>query len=360
MRILMTGGGTLGPVTALLAVADDLKDQHEVRWIGTYRGPEARLLVDRNYSYLPIFSAKFRRYVSLRTIFNPLFFCIGFLQSFVILITWRPRVIVSAGGFVSVPVVIAGWILGIPSLIHQQDVIPGLANRIMAPFARRITVAVPETADKFDARKTTVVGNPVRKEIEDVVSRRTELRAEALKKFRLDDTLPVVLVTGGGSGAQALNATIGQIADDILRVAHIIILTGKGKGNMTYPGRGEFVGTMIGRELVDEDMPLVYAAADLVVSRAGMGTISELLVLGTPAVVVPIPHTHQEANAAFFVEHGGGVVVQQNAPDFPERLLHAIRHTLDAERTHAATRSVASQTFGASARHELAKIIVSL
>lgn len=360
MRILMTGGGTLGPVTALLAIADDLKDEHEVRWIGTYSGPEARLLVDRGYCYLPIFSAKFRRYVSLRSIFDPLLFCAGFLQSLVILITWRPRVIVSAGGFVSVPVVIAGWMLRIPSLIHQQDVIPGLANRIMAPFARRITVAVPESVDAFDARKTIVVGNPIRKEIEEVVTRRAELRAEAQKKFALNNALPVVLVTGGGTGAQALNATIGQIANDLLQFADIILLTGKGKGNMTYPERGEFVGTMIGRELVDADMPLAYAAADIVVSRAGMGTVSELLVLGTSAIVVPIPHTHQEANAAFFVEHGGGVVVAQNAPDFPERLLHAIRHALDAGRSHAPTRSVTSETFGSSARHELAKIILSI
>lgn len=352
MRILMTGGGTLGPVAPLLAAAEELRD-HELQWIGTYRGSERALVARSGIPFFAIAAGKFRRYASFLTLFDPLFFFIGLFQSLVLLLSHRPDVIVSAGGYVSVPVVIVGWLLGIPSLIHQQDVIPGLANRIMALFARHITVTVPETATAFDARKTTVVGNPVRRAIEDVAEHPSERRHDALRHFGFSGSKPIVFITGGGSGASALNAAMDTVLDDLLAVADVLHLTGIGK-------RGSQGLGYVAREMLADEMPLAYAIADLVICRAGMSTISELLVLGRPAVVVPMPHTHQEANAEFLVQHGNAVVVGQNEPDFSRRLLHAIRHTLDARESRASTRGTVALTFGASARRAIAERIKTL
>lgn len=352
MRILFTGGGTLGPVAPLLAVAEELADGNKLFWIGTARGPEAALVAKAGIPFRAIAAAKFRRYFSLWTLLDPLLFLIGLLEAIGVLITLMPDVIVGAGGYVSVPVVIAGKLLGIPSLIHQQDVLPGLANKIMAPFARAVTVAVPESAAAFDVRKTTVVGNPVRRAIEDVALHHDERRHDALRHFGFLGSKPIVLVTGGGSGASALNAAVDAMLDELLAVADVLHLTGLGK-------RGSHGIGYVSREVATDEMPLAYAAADVVVCRAGMSTISELLVLGIPSVVTPMPHTHQEANAEFLVQHGNAVVVGQDEPDFPRRLLHAIRHTLDASRTNHTTRATSASTFGAPARRVLAERILA-
>lgn len=353
MRILFTGGGTLGPVAPLLAVAEELAGENKLFWIGTARGPEAILVSKAGIPFRAIAAAKFRRYVSLWTLLDPFLFLFGLLEAIGILITIMPDVIVGAGGYVSVPVVIAGKLLGIPSLIHQQDVLPGLANRITAPFARAVTVAVPESAAAFDARKTTVIGNPVRRVIEDVALYHDERRHDALQHFGFSGSRPIVLVTGGGSGASVLNAAVDAMLDELLAASDVLHLTGRGK-------QGSHGVGYVSREIASDEMPLAYAVADIVVCRAGMSTISELLVLGTPAVVVPTPRTHQEANAEFLVLHGNAVVVGQNEPDFPRRLLHAILHTLDAGRAGNARRVTSSSTFGAPARHALAEKIRTL
>lgn len=351
MKILFSGGGTLGPVTPLLAVAEDLSG-HELLWIGTYRGPERTLVEQSGIRFRSIAAGKLRRYVSLWTLLDPLLVLIGFVQSLAVLFSNRPDVIVSAGGYVSVPVVIAGWLLRIPAIIHQMDVAPVLANRIMAPFARRITVAVPETAAAFDQRKTTVVGNPVRRAIENVRDRP-----------RATKSRPLVLVLGGGTGAQAINDAIGAVQDELLAVADVTLVTGKNKFPSTLTSlraersNREKLKTI---EFASDDLPDLYASADVVVTRGGMGTISEILALNKPSVVVPIPHSPQEANAEFLVRHGHAVLVRQDEPDFSRRLLHAIRHTLDAERDPTSHRTPDAARFGEHARQELVNIILSV
>ena len=143
-KIILSGGGTAGSVTPLLAIVDEFRkeklDNYEFLWIGTKNGPEKKLVEDAKIKFIKINSGKLRRYFSFRNFSDIFLMIIGFFQSLIVLIKYKPNLMISAGGFVSVPVALASWILRIPILIHQQDARPGLANKIMAFFAKKITV----------------------------------------------------------------------------------------------------------------------------------------------------------------------------------------------------------------------------
>ena len=185
MKIIYTGGGTMGSVSPLIAIhqrlsafaisnqnatADRLQvnkknniiNNYKALWLGTRNGPEKEIIEKEGIEFKNIAAGKFRRYFDLNNILDLFKILIAFWQSFFILIFFRPNIILSAGGFVSVPVVLVAWILGIPVLIHQQDIRPGLANKLMAPAAARITVALDISLKDFSSRKTILVGNPVR------------------------------------------------------------------------------------------------------------------------------------------------------------------------------------------------------
>lgn len=304
MKILLTGGGTLGSVSPLLAVLPQLqKDGHEVRFIGTRDGPEQELVEAAGVSFSSIATAKLRRYFSGWNLLTPFQFAIAIFQACIKLLAWRPDLIVSAGGFVSVPLVWAGRIFGVPSIIHQQDLEPGLANKLMVSSASKITVAFEDSLKDFPAAKTAWTGNPVR----DLTSTTNE--------FELDSDFPTVFITGGGTGAQAIN---DLVSDKLCEFANVIHLIGKGKtatkiNHQRYHGR-EF--------LVDEMME-AYEKADLVVARGGLGTISELAALGKAAIIIPLPDTHQEKNAAFLAKHQAAIVLDQTEltpEEFGERI----------------------------------------
>ena len=337
MRIILSGGGTMGPVTPLLAVAEELgtrdsgpgtREINELLWIGTHKGPEREYVERAGIRFRTILSGKLRRYWSWWNIIDPLFILAGFIQSLILILRWRPDAIVSAGGYVSVPLVWAGWILGIPSVIHQQDVLPLLAVRLMAPFARTITVAFPETAKRFHGLdhgtggRVEIIGNPVRRFVEVVRANRERLRVEGLRHFGLSADRLVVLVFGGGTGSKTLNDFIGATAAELLAAAQVIHVTGKGK-----LGIGKQAG-LYETEFLKDDLPLAYAVADLVVSRAGIGSIAELSAVGLPTILVPIPNSHQEANADYVHKRDAAVVVREDGR-FHQALLSDIKNLLN-------------------------------
>ncbi|MDD5043088.1 MAG: undecaprenyldiphospho-muramoylpentapeptide beta-N-acetylglucosaminyltransferase [Patescibacteria group bacterium] len=304
MKIMLTGGGTAGSATPLLAVVKKFREkfpQSEFIWIGTKHGPEKELILKENVKFLTIDCGKWRRYFSLQNIADIFFIFAGFFESLEIISREKPGVILSAGGFVSVPVVWAGWFLGVPSLIHQQDVIPGLANKLMSPVAKKITLALPQSAEKFKQKKTVVVGNPVREEI------LQGDRNRGVHFFGLKSDLPTLLILGGGTGALAVNHLVLEALPELIKFCQVIHLTGKGKRIQA----GEFENYHA-YEFLTGEMAEAYVVADLVVTRAGMGTLTELSRLGKPAVIIPIPDSHQEANAKVFSANGGAILLEQD------------------------------------------------
>jgi UDP-N-acetylglucosamine--N-acetylmuramyl-(pentapeptide) pyrophosphoryl-undecaprenol N-acetylglucosamine transferase len=310
MRILLAGGGSGGSATPILAVAAELKRRDpdvELLYVGTMGGPEAALVADEGIRYVGVPAGKLRRYWDVENVTDIGRVALGVGRSLGHVRRFRPAVACGAGGFASVPPLAAAGLCRVPVLIHQQDVVPGLANRLLVPFARRITVALPETLAAFPRRRTVLRGNPVRRRVLEADP------AEAVRRLDLDPALPFLLVTGGGTGALGLNRIVARAAPRLIEHVQVLHLTGRGRSVPT-PDLGPRYRQ---RELLVEEMPHALAAATVVVSRAGMGTLSELAALGKPAIVVPMPDSHQDANASAFAKAGAAIVFQQHdlSPD---------------------------------------------
>lgn len=304
MRAAFVGGGTLGSVTPLLAVAQAVRDRQpaaEIYWIGTDSGPEERLVREAGLDFESVSSGKFRRYLAWRNVTDIGRIIKGFFECWSLFGRRRPDALVSAGSFVAVPAVWAAWCRRIPVHLHQMDIRPGLANKLSAPFAGSFSVAFEKSLRDFSAQRPVWTGNPVRPELFQ------GSRTEAGRLFGLEAGVPTVLVLGGGTGAVSLNDLARLAVPEIAATAQLIHLTGRGK---SAPAAGPSRYHQI--EFLTGDMKHAYAAADLVVTRAGMGVLTELAALGKPAVIVPMPGSHQEENAAFFAGPGAAVVLAES------------------------------------------------
>ena len=311
MKIVFSGGGTLGPVTPLLAMKEMIQEAHpqaQFVWVGTKAGPERELIAQLKIPFFSVSSGKLRRYFSLWNITDMFRIAYGFFQSLVFL--WRedPDVCISAGGFISVPLHAAAWLLGVPTWIHQQDVRVGLANKLMAPTAKHITTALEPSVALFNKKKTTWLGNPIRKEIFEG----TKKKAEEL--FSLDTTLPVLFVTGGGTGSMAVNTMVVRAAQNLEGVCQIIHLSGKERPQDLIEPAQRHLKNYQARQFFTTEMKEAYAAADLVISRGGFGTITELAALSKPAILIPKPG-HQEENVAFLDNADAVVLVSERTSD---------------------------------------------
>lgn len=304
MRVLFAGGGTMGSVTPLLAVAEALRAREprvELRWWGTAHGPERPVVTAAGIPFRSLPAGKLRRYWDIRNIGDPFIVLCAFMLACARLLMERPHAVVGGGGYVQVPVLWAAWVFRIPSLVHQQDVRPGLANRLVAWCAAAITVTFPETAAAMRHRSAVVVGNPVRTVI---LAARGITPDDARRRFGFTSERPTVLVLGGGTGAVAINTLVWAAAVELAECANIIHVTGRGKSGSEISNLKSHIANFRSFEFLTDDLPYAYAASDLVVSRAGMGTITELVALGLPAVLIPMPGTHQEENVAAMAARG--------------------------------------------------------
>ena len=319
-HILMTGGGTLGPVTPLLAVAAEWRKRDpdvKISWIGTPHGPEKVLIESAKLDFYSLAAPKFDRtrwWTVPAVPFLLLWSCVRAWQRLSLL---QPDIVLTAGAYVSVPIVWMARLKGIPVWVHQLDVIPGLANKLMAKVANKISVTWTESLPSFPASKTEVVGAMARK----FVKVGEQQMARERYGFAVDK--PTVLVMGGGTGAMSLNEMMLIIAPDLLKQANVLHLTGKGKMLGSLANIGEHY---VAVEFLNEGMADAYAVADVVVARAGMGTIAELAALGKPTVLIPMPGTHQEANAKALVDRDAALLVTQLTP---QTLLQAIERLLN-------------------------------
>lgn len=309
MKIVLTGGGSGGPTTPLIAVYEELKKraldapgsapvngpkaaQIEVVFLGTVNGAERSLVEHTGIPFIGIPSGKLRRYFSLQNFIDPFKVLWGFFVGAYHLIKIKPQVVVSAGSFVSVPVALAAWLLRIPNIVLQMDVKPGLANQLMSPFATKLLLYFQETAQRFRHQGTRIIGPVVRPSVREG---KPEIANEL---FKLKDHRPVLLITGGGQGALGLNNAVAEVIEDLLGHFQVVHLYGKQLQpiNITHEDYHPL-------PFVDQGMGDLLARAELVITRAGLGIIGELAFWQRDTVLVPLPNTHQELNAQVIASH---------------------------------------------------------
>lgn len=355
MRIFFTGGGTLGPVTPLLATIEELKGlkgEMEPVWVGTRRGPERALVAPAGIPYHWIFTAKLPRYFSWQILLAPFSLLVAAFQSLYLVLRLRPQAIVGSGAYVQVPLVAVGKLLGATIILLQEDVEAGLSNRISAYDAKIIAAAFPAAVPQFPKNKVIVTGNPVRKLFAALAepAERTVLRAKGLERWNLDGNRPTVLFLGGGTGALGINERVGRNLEALLASANVINIAGKGKLVASSP-RQNYVAV----EFLREEMAEAYAVADLVVSRAGLGTLTELGTAGLPTVLLPLLG-HQEKNASYLAERKAVLVLKNDVADriFVDTILRLVN---DRERRLELSQAIA-EIFPADAARKFAELIL--
>lgn len=311
-KIVLTGGGTAGHVTANLALIPHLKEQgYDITYIGSISGIERKLVEDYNIPYVPIETGKFRRYFDPKNFSDPFRVLKGKQQAKKFLKEYRPNIVFSKGGYVSVPVVQAAGSLKIPVICHESDLTPGLANKLCVPHAVKVCCNFPETVNDLPADKAVLTGTPIREELF------TGDKKKGLEFCGFNEDKPVLMIIGGSLGAQSVNQTVRDNLDALLAKFQICHICGKGKMDnlkLTIPGYRQF-------EYVKDELKDLYAMADIVISRAGANVICELLALKKPNLLVPLPtgRGDQKLNAASFEKMGYSMVVQDD--DLPDCIL---------------------------------------
>jgi UDP-N-acetylglucosamine--N-acetylmuramyl-(pentapeptide) pyrophosphoryl-undecaprenol N-acetylglucosamine transferase len=328
VRVVIAGGGTAGHILPSLTVADRLREGGaSVEFVGSSTGQEASLVPAAGYRFHPIRAFPFRRELSVRSATAPLVA----LRS---VVTCRPIVrdvsaVLGMGGYASIAAVIAARSVGVPTILHEQNAIPGLANRLLARLATAMALTFEGSAGRFPASlRTEVTGLPIRREILDMMIRREVSADEARRMFELRTGRTTVLVTGGSQGALHIDRTVAEaiplLADrsDL----QILVLTGKAHERIVAAAMHPEMDLVVRTVPFLDRMELALAVADLAVARAGANTIHELAVCSIPSILVPYPHAtddHQVANARE-LERAGAADVYLDLEMTPEGLAERI------------------------------------
>ena len=319
-KIVMTGGGTAGHVTPNIALMPALKEAgYDISYIGSYNGIEKGLIEAQNIPYTGIDSGKLRRYFDPKNFSDPFRVIKGFGQALVLMHKIKPDIVFSKGGFVSVPVVLAAKTCGIPAIIHESDITPGLANRIAIKGAKKVCCNFPETLKYLPADKAVLTGSPIRREL---LNGNPE-EAYRLCKFPAEKK-PVLLIIGGSLGSKAINEAVRKVLPELLKEFYIIHLCGKGNLDESLTdtkGYAQF-------EYANAELTDMLALADLAISRAGANSICELLALHKPNILIPLSAAasrgDQILNAKSFEKQGFSHVIQEEDVT-DEVLLTAVR-----------------------------------
>lgn len=306
-KIVLTGGGTAGHVTPNIALIPFLKENgYDVHYIGSYDGIEKRLISELGVPYYGISSGKFRRYLSMKNFTDPFRVIKGLSEANKLMKLIEPDIVFSKGGFVTVPVIMAAGKQNIPAIIHESDMTPGLANKLCRKNAIKVCCNFPETVKLIPDGKGILTGSPIRQEL------LTGDRAAGLKLCGFTTEKPVIMVIGGSLGALRVNEAIRAILHDLLRSYQVIHVCGKGKVDKSFydtTGYYQF-------EYVNEELKDLFAAADIVVSRAGANVICELLAMKKPNLLIPlspkVSRGDQVLNANSFKKQGYSDVLSED------------------------------------------------
>ncbi len=334
MKILITGGH----VTPALAVIDRMRggpdrENTSILYVGrkyaldsedTY-SLEYKEITKRNIPFISLLAGRMTRILSVRSLKNFLKTPAGFIHAFLILISEKPDAILSFGGYIALPVAVAGRVLGIPVYTHEQTIRPGLTNRIIASFSRKFFYSFPEVRDLVKVRNAVLTGNPVRPAVSEVRE----------KPFDITKTGPVLYITGGSLGSHSINVHVRELLGELLKDYTVIHQVGAVKEYNDYEKlsrmRRSLPDDLKARyfpveHLLDDQIGYVYSLADLVVGRSGANTFFELIQLKIPAVFIPLPwsaNKEQQKHAEFFVKYGIGELFEQR--ENSGKLLETVR-----------------------------------
>jgi UDP-N-acetylglucosamine--N-acetylmuramyl-(pentapeptide) pyrophosphoryl-undecaprenol N-acetylglucosamine transferase len=362
-KIVLAGGGTGGHIFPLIAVARQIKafdEEVKLIFIGPKTEFENIFLEGEGFEIKNILSGKIRRYFSLQNFIDIIKIPIGILQAFIYLFFEAPDIIFSKGGYGSFPTIIAGWFLRIPIIIHESDAVPGLTNRILAKFAKRILVSFPKTP-YFSVKKMLLVGNPIRLEI------LNGKRDEAIQQFKLHNDRPILLVIGGSQGAQRINEKILSMLSQLLEKFEIIHQVGENNyRNFKKEIEANFPAESLQFYhvypfLKEKEMANAYAVSDLIISRAGSGSIFEIAAVGKPSILIPLPEAaqnHQVENAYRYAQTGAAIVIEEKnfTPHlFLGKLKWLFNHPEELEKMSQAAKKFAK----IDAAKKIAKIILT-
>lgn len=311
-------------IRALKLETRSLKRDIEFFYIGEKNSIEERLIREEGVPFFGIHAGKMRRYFDLKNIADVFKIPLGIFESLRILRRVKPKLVFSKGGYVSVPVCLAAWMLKVPVWIHESDVSPGLATKICRRFAQKIFLSFEESKQFFPGRPVEVVGNPIRKEV-------TQGKPE--KGYELtgfSPKHPVVLIMGGSTGSQFLNEMVAKILPELEREKiQVVHITGPHPATFLPPASPWYRSFAF----LNKELPHIYAVASLVISRAGSGSIFEILACGKKLILIPLPRAgsrgDQIENAEVCEKHGWAKVLLQEgltAGQLKESILEALKH----------------------------------
>ncbi|MDD3360956.1 MAG: undecaprenyldiphospho-muramoylpentapeptide beta-N-acetylglucosaminyltransferase [Hespellia sp.] len=346
-RIILTGGGTAGHVTPNIALLPKLKELgYDIQYIGSYNGIEKELIEPFGIPYHGISSGKLRRYFDVKNFTDPFRVLKGFSEAKRYIRDLKPDVIFSKGGFVSVPVVLAGKRYKVPTIIHESDMTPGLANKLSIPSATKVCCNFPETLENLPKEKAVLTGSPIRQEL---LTGNTAA-AKAFCGFTSDK--PVILVIGGSLGSVVVNTAVREALPTLLEKFNVIHLCGKGKLDeslKTLEGYAQF-------EYIKNELRDIFALSDIVISRAGANAICELLALHKPNLLIPLSANasrgDQILNANSFAKQGFSLVLEEEQLT-KDTLLEQVQKLYDERKTFI-------QAMNASSQHNSIDTIIHL
>ncbi len=332
-RILITGGGTAGHVLPAIAVADALVHRgyrkEEIGFVGSARGMEGRLVPQAGYAISLLPGRGLVRRITPTNVEAMLGLVHAVLRATLLVARHRPRVIVSVGGYASVPLSLAGALLRVPIVIVNVDAVAGLANRLVGHFATASCVAFAGTGLPHEV----VTGAPVRTTIL-ATDRSVSARRSARQALGVGNTQRLLVVMGGSLGARSINAAALDVAarhrdDEALVIIHLV--GDRNYAEVVKRSESLSLGDRYRPLAYSDEMPMLYSAADLIVGRAGAMSVAELSAVGVPAILVPLPHApndHQRRNAQALVDAGSAVLIEDGQLDGP-RLDEAISRLFD-------------------------------
>ncbi|MFA5144051.1 MAG: undecaprenyldiphospho-muramoylpentapeptide beta-N-acetylglucosaminyltransferase [Candidatus Omnitrophota bacterium] len=318
VKVLIAAGGSGGHIFPAIALARNLQESRsgiDIRFIGSNKALDRRIFEKEGFKFSLISSNKFpyKPSISLIPFFVKL--KIDLVRTFFIMLSYRPDVVIGFGGYVSCPAILAAALFGIPRMVHEQNVVPGRANKLLFRFADKVGVAfdrtsLPEIAGAA-AAKCVFTGNPARREV------LKEDRPAGIKRFGLDETKFTILVVGGSQGAHSVNAAfLGAMAltgKESRKDFQVIHLTGIKDYEWALKEYGAIGGLQSRVYSFVDRIEEAYSAADLVITRAGASAIFEAAYFGRPMILVPYPfaNAHQSENAAFFGDKGAALVIEE-------------------------------------------------
>lgn len=358
MRVALAGGGTGGHLFPAMAIAEQLKELRpatEFLFFGTSGKIEARVVPHKGYPFRSIWISGFHRSLRLDNLLFPAKVVVSLWQSWMALRQFRPHVVIGTGGYVCGPVLAVATWMGIPTVVHESNSYPGVTTRLLASRVNRLLVSFEDT--KRWLRRTdhvTVVGTPVRKGLG------TADRSSARKQFELDQDRSTALIVGGSLGASSVNRAIAASVD-ALKTAGIQVIWQTGRideADLTARFGNSGIGRVTG---FIENMDAAYAAADLVVARAGASTLAELTAIGKASVLVPYPYAaadHQTKNAKSMETAGAAIVVPDN--DVMDRLAPTMIALVADPVKRSAMEQAAKQLGKPNAAETIARIVLDL